>query len=378
MRIRIRWVLIILLALWARGPAVSQVTLQRTPDGGIQPQAVTDAAGGVHLIYFKGDPVAGDIYYVRRMAGGAFSAPLRVNSQPGSAIAIGTIRGAQIAVGRTGRVFVAWNGSGRALPKGPGGTPMLFARLQESGRAFEAQRNLITWAGGLDGGGTLAADQDGRVYVAWHANPKADGEDHRAVYLARSTDDGRTFARERRINPDETGVCGCCALRAFVDRSGAVSLLYRMAKNVVQRDMVLLTSSDHGESFVSRPLDPWKLGYCPMSSSSIAQGRQQPLLAWETERQVLWGRQTTSTIGRVAAPGPGGARQHPVILQGAGGLILLAWTEGTGWERGGGLAWQVYDAAGRPQGNPGRAPGVPVWSLLAATADGANGFTLYY
>jgi hypothetical protein len=36
---------------------------------------------------------------------------LRVNSQQGSAIAAGAIRGAHLAVGRNGRVHVAWNGS---------------------------------------------------------------------------------------------------------------------------------------------------------------------------------------------------------------------------------------------------------------------------
>src|SRR5262249_43885903 len=43
------------------------VELLRTPDGGIQPQAVVDAKGTLHLIYFKGDKAeAGDLFYVRR------------------------------------------------------------------------------------------------------------------------------------------------------------------------------------------------------------------------------------------------------------------------------------------------------------------------
>ena len=41
-----------------------------------------------------------------------------MNSQAGSAVAAGTIRGAHLALGRKGRVHVAWNGSGTALPKG--------------------------------------------------------------------------------------------------------------------------------------------------------------------------------------------------------------------------------------------------------------------
>src|SRR5688500_17333509 len=64
------------------------VTLLRVPEKGIQPQAVVDAKGVVHLVYFRGEPGGGDVFYVRSEDGGDhFSRPLRVNSQPGSVIA---------------------------------------------------------------------------------------------------------------------------------------------------------------------------------------------------------------------------------------------------------------------------------------------------
>src|SRR5256885_5656117 len=87
----------------------AHIQLLRTPDSGIQPQTVVDASGTVHMIYFKGDAKAGDIEYVRRAVGSAvFSQPLRVNSIPQSAVAIGTVRGPQLAVGRNGRVYAIW------------------------------------------------------------------------------------------------------------------------------------------------------------------------------------------------------------------------------------------------------------------------------
>src|SRR4051794_26435023 len=95
--------------------ARADVVLVKTPNRGIQPQAVTDAKGNVHLLYFSGDPKNGNLMYVRRDAGKKdFSAPLQVNSQDGSAIAIGTIRGGHLALGKNGRVHVAWNGSSKA------------------------------------------------------------------------------------------------------------------------------------------------------------------------------------------------------------------------------------------------------------------------
>src|SRR5947209_20326242 len=84
------------------------VDVVKTPAGGIQPQAVVDEQGVVHLIYFKGEPGWGDLFYVRRDPDTKrFSEPLRVNSQPGSGIATGTIRGGQLALGKGGRLHVA-------------------------------------------------------------------------------------------------------------------------------------------------------------------------------------------------------------------------------------------------------------------------------
>jgi hypothetical protein len=57
----------------------------------------------------------------------------------------------------------------------------------------------------------------------------------------------------------------------------------------------------------------------------------------------------------------------------------MAWTEGTGWQRGGAVAWQVFDANGKPTEEKGRlAEGVPTWSLVAAVAGGDGSFVIYH
>src|SRR5262249_20134575 len=89
------------------------VTTLRTPDNGIQQQAAIDSKGVVHLIYFKGEPRAGDIFYVRRGPGqNEFSKPIQVNTQPHTVMAMGTIRGAQLALGKNDRAHVVWDGMG--------------------------------------------------------------------------------------------------------------------------------------------------------------------------------------------------------------------------------------------------------------------------
>ena len=95
------------------------VRVSRVPGGGLQPQIAIDHQKTLHLVYFTGDPERGDLFYVKSADGTTFSRPIRVNSQSASAIAVGTIRGAQLAVGEDGRVHVSWNGSADATPAGP-------------------------------------------------------------------------------------------------------------------------------------------------------------------------------------------------------------------------------------------------------------------
>jgi len=365
----------------ANFPASDMVNPIRTPNGGLQPQAVTDASGALHLVYFAGEPGGGDIFYVRRGRGEVvFSSPIRVNSQPGSAIATGTIRGAHIAVGRIGRVHVSWNGSNQASPRGPeNSAPMLYARMNDAKTAFEAQRNLMRVSHGLDGGGSVAADKDGAVYVAWHGAGAQKGEEHRRVWLARSTDDGKTFAQETPAFADETGACGCCGMRAFVGPRGALHLLYRAATNMSERGMFLLTSTDKGKSFRGTRLDNWQLTACPMSSvTAAANGDKHTLAAWENDGQVYFGAIDSSSQKSVAAPAPTGKRKHPAIATNARGETILVWTEGTGWKKGGSLAWQVFDKNGKPMGEMGAAQGVPVWGLATVVAEADGKFTVIY
>ena len=364
------------------GFAGEQVTLERVPDGGLQPQVVQQADGTVHLVYFTGEAAAGDLWYCRRgPADSKFPAAMRVNSEPNSAIATGTIRGGQLALGVDGRVHVAWNGSQKGVPRGPKGeTPLLYARLDDAGREFELQRNLIHKAYGLDGGCCIASDAAGRVYVAWHAGDRT-GEANRRIWLVRSEDDGGTFSAERPIDTVRIGACGCCGMQGGVDSEGRVMFLYRAAKDEVNRGMYLLTSTDKGETFSSRPVQDWKISTCPMSSAAFAHSGKTSWAAWQTDEQIYFSTvafDSKSAMKPKPAPGRGSQRKHPALAVNGQDQLLLAWTEGTGWNRGGSLAWQVFDRNGRPSGRVGRANGIPTWSFAAAYATPTGDFVILY
>ncbi len=372
-------------------PPPDSVVLRRVPRGGIQPEAVRDSAGRIHLLYFSGEPSAGDLHYVRSSDDGAtFTKPLRVNSEAGSAIATGTIRGGQLALGRGGRPHVAWNGSGKAGVTGPrddttgrAGAQMFYSRLNPEGTAFEPQRGLIQRTLNLDGGGAIAADTTGNVYVAWHGDDGRSavrGEASRIVWLARSSNNGRTFHPEIPVWKQSTGTCGCCALELFAD-GRHVSVMYRAAGGGTERDVYFLASSDGARTFRGARIHPWKVNACPMTSMAFARSGSRLLGAWETEGKIFLSEldprqpRAVRIVEPAASPAP---MKHPRIAVSSKREVLVVWAEGTGWSRGGSAAWQVFDAKGQRTGVNGRAPGVPVWSFPAAVPGRDGRFVVFY
>ena len=355
------------------------VTVSRLADGGIQPQVVVDDRGDVHVLYFRGEPAHGDLFYVGSTDGGrTLSAPIQVNSTPGAAIATGTVRGGRIAVGRSGRVHVAWNGS-RSV--GPVSAPMFYTRLNADRTKFEPERSVMHGAYNIDGGGAVTADQNGHVFVVWHANTPGEREEgKRRIWIARSDDDGGTFESERPVFNEPTGACGCCSLSAFADRRGVVYVSFRSAFEVMHRDVYLLTSRDLGTHFDGRRIDHWDVGMCVMSTQAFAEAASGIFTAWETRGQIYMGRidpDSGNVSSVIAAPGDDRTRKHPALAVAANGDVLLAWTEGTAWNKGGSAVWQLFEAGGQAIGPAGHAEGVPVWGLVAAYAR-TDGFTILY
>src|SRR5262249_19968672 len=291
----------------------------------------------------------------------------------------GTIRGAHIAIGGDGGGHVSLDGAEQASPRGPEKfAPMLFARVDDAKTALEAPRNPMRGSHAPVGGGSLAGGKRGNVYVAWHGAGEQKGEEHRRVWLTHSTDDGKTFAREAAARAEETGACGCCGMRAFVDPRGSLHLFYRTATNMTERGMFLLTSTDKGKSFRGTRLDDWHLTSCPMSSVTAAANDKQTLAAWENDGQVYFGAIDLSSQKPVAGPAPSGKAKQPAIATNARGETILVWTEGTGWKKGGSLAWQVFDKTGKPVGVMGAAQGVPVWGLATVVTEQDGRFTVVY
>ena len=329
------------------------VTVVPTLNGGIQPQATTDAKGRIHLLYYSGDARSGDLDYVMSSDDAkTWSKPIRVNSTPGSAVAAGTIRGGQIAVSPNGAVHVVWLGTTKPMS-------LCYSRMPVSAKAFESQRAMEDGTVHMDGGASVAAD-DKNVHIVWHAAAKeSDGEADRQVWVRSSKNSGKSFAKLTAVS-SSLGACSCCSLKAAMDGDG-VRVLFRSAVEGMDRDVI--ETGAQGVALAEATVrDRWKVHMCPMSSFAMA----GDWAAWET-------------MGVVKVNGaalPGRSAKHPSLAR-SGDTVLCAYVLGSGWQKGGTLGWCLLDKRGTILVSNLDAGPIPVWSLASAVATRSGGYLVF-
>src|SRR5262249_24335936 len=125
---------------------------------------------------------------------------------------------------------------------------------------------------------------------------------------------------------------------------------------------------------------PWKVPICVMSSATLTEGKDRVWAGWETMEKVYFASidPKTMRVSNPIAPPGAGKRKHPFVVANADGDTLFVWTEGTGWAKGGAVAWQLYDKDGNATSEKGRADGVPVWSLATAFTKSDGSFVIVY
>jgi len=347
-----------------RPPAVVAL---HCPNDGVYPQCALDADRTLHLIYFKGDPQHGDIFYVRsRDFGQTFTPAIRVNSKPQSALIIGAVRGPRLAIGARNRPHIAWMG---------GAKEFFYTRLDPKTNDFEPQRNIAQDHPGLDGGGTIAANSSGSVYLVWHASQfeKDSAESNRRVWVARSSDDGDNFSPPLAVDAAGRGVCGCCNLAAAISSDGCLQIAYRCATDKIHRDTRLLTLDKDLHCTSDRLLSAMQINKCIMSTTSFSTDGE--LCAFEGEHDIQLARISGSDL---TSPESRENPKHPVIATNEQKQVLLAWTENTGWNKPGNLAWQLFTPDLKPIGEIHRAPHLAVWSIPTTFTRSDYSFVIFY
>lgn len=333
-------VLVLGLALGAAISSAAEVAIMATPDQGLQPRLVTDAEGGIHLLYFKkrlNRPGAreGSLFYSQYdHQTGRFGLPVRVSSQAFNVQSYAIAR-ASLAIDGSGRAHVMWY-----LPRS---SVYYYTRSNPERTAFEEQRSMVSeFAIGLDASGDVAAHGE-QVAVIWAAGDLSN-EAQRATYGRFSHDGGASFGRETLISNPDLGACACCSLAADYRDESQLLVAYRSAIAGVGRHMQLLTVDgvDHAPTGSHygpmHELQQWEASFCPLSTNDISTDPQgADWLVFETEARIMLMGLPAQDPVAVAEPFMATRQKHPAVAINTEGETLVVWGEAISHTRGGRL-----------------------------------------
>ena len=264
-------------------PAAAPRLLQLSAPGVDAAEPVTASApdGTFYVAWVNHEAKKADVMLGRFNSEGEMQgSPVRVNRNPGVATAW---RGDQpsLTVGHDGAVYVVWTARVEAGSKH--GTDLFMSVSNDRGQSLASEVKVNDdKVPGAHGMHSLAVAQDGRVYVGWldernvsapRPSTKADGhhmESNRELYLAYSTDGGRTFSANRKVAVD---ACPCCKTSLAVAADGTLYAGWRQVLPGNFRHIAVASSTDGGQNF-SGPVivsdDRWMLQGCPVSGPSLS------------------------------------------------------------------------------------------------------------
>jgi hypothetical protein len=267
-----------------------------------EPATASAADGTFYVAWVNHDAKQADVMIARFNANGEMQgSPVRVNRQQGVATAW---RGDQpsLAVAHDGSVFVVW--TARVHSGGKHGTDLYMSASSDRGQTFSSEVKINDdKVPGPHGMHSLAVAKDGRIYVGWldernvHApkpSTKADGhhmESNRDLFIAHSTDGGRTFSANRKVASE---ACPCCKTSLAVSDDGTLYAGWRQVLPGSFRHIAVISSTDGGATFSSPKIvsdDRWVLQGCPVSGPSLS-------IAPGGNLKVLW-----YAAGEANAPG---------------------------------------------------------------------------
>ena len=289
-------------------PAVSDFSaplrLSSAGTDAAEPSVAAAADGSVYVAWVEhGEKKQADVMLARLDSNGnAVSQAVRVNPRAGEASAW---RGdpPTIAVAKDGTVYVGWTGRASAEAKG---TDILLSASRDGGRSFEPPVKVNDDKEDVvHGMHSLAVDGAGRIFLAWldernvkmeMADEKGKMDEHkmeanREVFVASSTDGGRSFSQNRLVARE---ACPCCKTALLASADGRIYVAWRQVLPGNYRHIAVSSSTDAGQTF-SEPViasdDRWMIAGCPVSGPAL-------VMASDNALRVLW-----YSAGEAGAPG---------------------------------------------------------------------------
>jgi hypothetical protein len=156
-------------------------------------------------------------------------------------------------------------------------------------------------------------------------------ESNRDVFVAASTDGGRSFTKNQRV---ATNVCPCCKTSLATASDGRLYLSWRQVLPGDFRHIAVASSADQGKTFSEPKIvsdDQWVLAGCPVSGATLfAADDGSVRVLWYSEgkngQTGLYSSRTTdngATFGPRQLIAVGVVRGTPVLINGRDGLEAI-------------------------------------------------------
>ncbi|MBI5178509.1 MAG: exo-alpha-sialidase [Nitrospinae bacterium] len=311
------------------------------PEGGIAhasknvspPAVALDEKGTVYLAWIEDEKETASSVFVASSAdeGKSFGPPVRVNGAGDAPSAIHA--SPSFALGRKGEVYVAW-----ISPK-PGADfagDIRFARSLDAGKTFPPSVKVNDGTGPTSVGfESMTVGHDGKIYLAW-LDGREKGKGTTGTYFAASTDGGRTFGKNVRIDANS---CPCCRTAIATAPDGTIYAAWRKVFEGDVREIVITRSDDSGKSFSAPSIvgnDKWVIAGCPHRGPSLAVSPDGAVnITWYSEGdglpKIFSGRAAEQGIIFAKAPipvTPGFFPDHPALAM-VDGRTVKTWEEVT-------------------------------------------------
>ncbi|MGC4003912.1 MAG: sialidase family protein [Pirellulales bacterium] len=328
------FVLLLCVASFVRADESLLLATGKGADRPQQPQVVVDGGGVAHVVYGVGNVV---LYRRSEDGGKSFAEPVVIET--GRVLALGMRRGPRVAVAgkNDGITAICVAAIGGAQGKGRDGDLLTF-RSVDAGKTWSPAVVVNDVAGSArEGLHALAAGPRGVFCAVW-----LDLREKRTeLYAATSVDAGKTWGPNTLVyrSPDGS-ICQCCHPSVAIDDAGRIAVLWRNSLEG-ERDMYLAASTDGGRTFdAARKLGTgrWPLDACPMDGGALAflpSANGTPggaLTVWRRDKNVFAFAEEDRTEREL---GPG---EQPWLAV-AGDRPIVAWVR----KRGGSLRVAVGD-----------------------------------
>ncbi len=248
----------------------------------VGPSVQIDEEGFVSAAWIEEDKETRTIFFARsEQPGGPLGTPVPVHQSTESVYyrqespAI-TVRGKE--------VFVTWSQTHpKITPDKPFAGELRLSKSLDGGLTFEPSllvnddNQVIQHT--FD---SIQAAPDGTLYIAWIDG--REGKKEPGTFVARSTDHGRTIAKNVKIDDD---TCVCCRTAVATSADGLVYVAWRKIFEGNIRETVVSRSTDGGEHFSPSVVvgnDRWVYPACPHRPASLGVDKQGRLyVVWYTE-----------------------------------------------------------------------------------------------